>query len=195
MSKVYFYYSAMNAGKSTNLLQSAYNYNERGMQCILFTPELDDRFGKGVFASRIGLSSSAVSVSKNFDLFAYAQERQASSQNLACVLIDEAQFLTREQVRQLTDISDILDIPVLAYGLRTDFLGQLFEGSKWLLAWADELRELKAVCFCGKKATMNMRQDKNGKAVTEGKQIDIGAEDKYVSLCRKHFKEKVISKI
>jgi thymidine kinase len=185
----------MNAGKSTNLLQSAYNYNERGMECILFTPELDDRFGKGVIASRIGLSSPAIPVNKSFDLFTYTQDQQASSQNLACVLVDEAQFLTREQVRQLTDISDILNIPVLAYGLRTDFLGQLFEGSKWLLAWADELRELKAICFCGKKASMNMRQDKNGKAVIEGKQIDIGAEDKYISLCRRHFKEKVISEI
>ncbi|MDR1475574.1 MAG: thymidine kinase [Holosporales bacterium] len=147
MAKVYFYYSAMNAGKSTNLLQSAYNY--------------------------------------------YAKNEKSSVANLACVLVDEAQFLTREQVRQLTDISDVLEMPVLAYGLRTDFLGQLFEGSKYLLAWADELKELKTVCFCGKKAIMNMRQDANGNAVTKGDQVEIGAEDKYTSLCRVHFKEKV----
>ncbi len=192
MAKVYFYYSAMNAGKSTNLLQSAYNYNERGMECVLFIPEIDDRFGKGTITSRIGLSSPAVCIGKETNLFLYVEKKVLEGQKLSCVLVDESQFLSRQQVLQLTNIADVLNIPVLAYGLRTDFLGQLFEGSRYLLAWADELEELRTVCFCGKKATMNMRQDKDGNPVVCGEQVDIGAEDKYTTLCRKHFKEKVL---
>ena len=188
MAKLYFYYSSMNAGKSTALLQSSYNYRERGMSTLVLAPELDDRYGTGKVTSRIGLESIATRFSTSDDLFVMASCRCAEGP-LHCVLIDEAQFLTKDQVFQLGQITDGLDIPVLAYGLRTDFQGEPFDGSKYLLAWADNLKELKAICHCGAKATMVLRLDENGNAVTEGSQVEIGGNDKYVSMCRKHFKQ------
>ncbi len=185
MAKLYFYYSAMNAGKSTVLLQSAYNYKERGMEVLLFTAQIDARFGQGKIASRIGLKADAVTFNTEFNLLEYTKQQK---QELACVLVDEAQFLTKTQVMQLTDIVDELNIPVLAYGLRSDFLAEPFEGSKYLLIWADNLVEIKTICHCGKKAMMNARMDAEGKPVKAGMQIDIGGNDKYVPLCRKHFK-------
>ncbi|MGQ8364702.1 thymidine kinase [Glaciecola sp. 1036] len=189
MAQLYFYYSAMNAGKSTSLLQSAYNYKERGMQVSLFTASFDDRFGKGKIASRIGLSSPASLFDKSTDLYAEVNQ-QHSSTPLGCVFIDEAQFLTRQQVKQCLQIVDQLDIPVLAYGLRTDFQGETFEGSHYLLAWADKLSELKTVCFCGRKANFVARLNSSGNVIKDGAQVDIGGNDKYVSLCRKHYSEK-----
>ncbi len=188
MAKLYFYYSSMNAGKSTALLQSSYNYRERGMQTMILAPDLDDRFGVGRVTSRIGLESQATTFSSDQDLFRLVGNR-AKEQPLHCVLIDEAQFVTKEQVFQLGQIADELDIPVLAYGLRTDFQGEPFEGSKYLLSWADNLKELKAICFCGSKATMVLRLDQQGNAITQGSQVEIGGNDRYVSMCRKHFKE------
>ncbi len=188
MAKLYFYYSSMNAGKSTALLQSSYNYKERGMNTLVMAPLLDDRYGSGKVTSRIGIETEATGFKKNDDLFAVV-EQQCSSEPLHCVLIDEAQFLTRDQVFQLSDVTDRLNIPVLAYGLRTDFQGEPFEGSKYLLAWSDNLKELKAICHCGSKATMVLRLDGEGNAVTEGSQVEIGGNDRYISMCRKHFKE------
>jgi thymidine kinase len=188
MAKVYFYYSAMNAGKSTVLLQSSYNYRERGMRTIVFTPLLDDRFGAGKVRSRIGLEADAESFGKTDDLLACVKGSLAGLP-VSCVLVDEAQFLTRDQVHQLTEIADRLDIPVLAYGLRTDFLGNLFPGSQFLLAWADNLIEIKTICHCGRKATMVLRLDSSGKALKEGSQIEIGGNERYLSVCRRHFKE------
>ena len=188
MAKLYFYYSSMNAGKSTALLQSSYNYKERGMNTLVMAPLLDDRFGSGKVTSRIGIASDALVFRKDDDLFAVV-EAECSSGPLHCVLIDEAQFLTRDQVFQLSDVTDNLNIPVLAYGLRTDFQGEPFEGSKYLLAWSDNLKELKAICHCGSKATMVLRLDGEGNAVTEGSQVEIGGNDRYISMCRKHFKE------
>jgi thymidine kinase len=188
MSKVYFYYSAMNAGKSTVLLQSSYNYQERGMRTLLFMPAMDTRAGDGRIESRIGLSSDAISLQVGDDLLARVTAEHALKP-VACVLVDEAQFLTREQVRQATDIADSLRIPVLCYGLRTDFQGHLFPGSAELLAVADNLIELKTICHCGRKATMNLRVGADGKAVTIGAQVEIGGNDRYVAMCRRHFKE------
>ena len=188
MAKLYFYYSSMNAGKSTNLLQSSYNYRERGMNTLVLAPQFDDRFGVGKVTSRIGIESEAGTFSSDTDLFALVNDSNAS-EPLHCVLIDEAQFLTRDQVFQLSEVTDKLNIPVLAYGLRTDFQGEPFEGSKYLLAWSDNLKEIKAICHCGTKATMVLRMDENGKAVTEGSQVEIGGNDRYVSMCRKHFKK------
>ncbi len=188
MAKLYFYYSSMNAGKSTALLQSSYNYRERGMNTLVMAPDLDDRYGVGKVTSRIGIESDATTFSGDQDLFELIRSRN-EQEALHCVLIDEAQFLTKEQVFQLGDITDKLDIPVLAYGLRTDFRGEPFEGSKYLLAWSDNLKELKAICDCGRKATMVLRIDENGKAVTGGAQVEIGGNDRYVSMCRKHFRE------
>ena len=188
MAKLYFYYSSMNAGKSTSLLQSSYNYRERGMSTLVLAPELDDRYGVGRVTSRIGLECDATRFSVSDDLFAIAS-RHCAEGPLHCVLIDEAQFLTKEQVFQLGQIADGLDIPVLAYGLRTDFQGEPFPGSKYLLAWADNLKELKAICHCGAKATMVLRMDGEGRPVREGSQVEIGGNDKYVSMCRKHFKQ------
>lgn len=179
----------MNAGKSTTLLQSSYNYNERGMNTILLTPMVDNRHGLGKVASRIGLEANAVMFDDTFDFYEYVKGATAANNNTKCVLIDEAQFLARKQVYQLAHITDDLDMPVLAYGLRTDFLGEPFEGSKYLLALADTLIELKTICHCGRKATMNLRIDKNGNAVRNGAQIEIGGNDRYVALCRKHFLE------
>jgi thymidine kinase len=188
MSKVYFYYSAMNAGKSTVLLQSSYNYHERGMRTLLFMPALDARAGLGRIESRIGLSSDAIALGAGDDLLERVRGAHAQAP-VACVLIDEAQFLTPAQVRQVTDISDTLRIPVLCYGLRTDFQGQLFPGSAELLAVADNLIELKTICHCGRKATMNLRIGPDGKAVRVGAQVEIGGNDRYVAMCRRHFKE------
>jgi len=188
MAKLYFYYSSMNAGKSTSLLQSSYNYKERGMNTLVLAPRLDDRFGRGKVASRIGIESDATTFESDTDLFELIAAENVE-EPLHCVLIDEAQFLTRDQVFQLTEVTDQLSIPVLAYGLRTDFQGEPFDGSKYLLAWADTLKELKAICHCGTKATMVLRLDSEGNAVTEGSQVEIGGNDRYISMCRKHFKE------
>lgn len=188
MAKLYFYYSAMNAGKTTVLLQSAHNYRERGMKPLLFTPRLDDRYRSGVIRSRIGLEAEAVAFERGDDLFERVQ-RELERANVHCVLVDEAQFLSREQVFQLTEVVDRLDVPVLCFGLRTDFQGELFEGSKHLLAWADELQELKTICHTGRKATMVVRVDENGYALREGSQVEIGGNDRYVSVCRKEFKD------
>jgi thymidine kinase len=188
MSKVYFYYSAMNAGKSTVLLQSSYNYQERGMRTLLFMPALDTRAGYGRIQSRIGLTSDAIPLRTHDDLLATVRDAHGKGP-VACVLIDEAQFLTVEQVRQVTDIADELRIPVLCYGLRTDFQGRLFPGSGELLAVADNLIELKTICHCGRKATMNLRVGANGKAIRVGAQVEIGGNDRYVAMCRRHFKE------
>ncbi|MBU2510381.1 thymidine kinase [bacterium] len=191
MSKLYFYYSSMNAGKTTALLQSSYNYRERGMNTLLYTAAIDDRYEVGKVTSRIGLEAPATSFKADDNLFEQTKEVHELD-TIHCVLVDEAQFLTKEQVFQLTEVTDRLHIPVLAFGLRTDFLGNLFEGSKALLAWADELKELKTICHCGKKATMVVRLDQNNNVVREGSQIEIGGNDRYISLCRKHFKEQVI---
>ena len=187
MAKLYFYYSSMNAGKSTSLLQSSYNYQERGMNTLVLAPELDNRYGGGKVTSRIGLEADAQTFTSEHDLLNLISTAHANK-TLHCVLVDEAQFLTRDQVYQLGEVTDSLDIPVLAYGLRTDFRGEPFEGSKYLLAWSDNLRELKAICHCGAKATMVIRLDESGNPVKEGSQVEIGGNDRYVSLCRRHFK-------
>nr|WP_136251760.1 thymidine kinase [Ningiella ruwaisensis] len=189
MAQLYFYYSAMNAGKSTSLLQSAYNYKERGMNVALFTVSFDDRFGTGKIASRIGLSSPAHLFSESTLLYEEVKSLHANTP-LGCVFIDEAQFLTKAQVMQCLKIVDELDIPVLAYGLRTDFKAQTFEGSHYLLAWADKLSELKTVCHCGRKANFVARLDQHGDVIQDGAQIEIGGNERYVSLCRKHFSDK-----
>lgn len=186
MAKLYFYYAAMNAGKSTVLLQSDYNYRERGMQTRLFAPDLDHRYGVGKITSRIGLQSDAIVFSRNFNFLSAIKEALQTEKTISCVLVDEAHFLTKDQVYQLTDICDELNIPVLAYGIRSDFQGELFEGSQYLLAWADTLTEIKTICYCGKKAIMNCRVDAQGNVVKEGDQVQIGHD--YVSTCRKHFK-------
>lgn len=190
MAQLYFYYSAMNAGKSTTLLQSAYNYRERGMHVEIFTAALDDRYGVGKITSRIGLQSDAQLFNAETDLWqTIIQQHQEKA--FDCLLFDEAQFLNKAQVRTLTRIVDELNIPVLAYGLRTDFQGETFEGSHYLLAWADKLEELKTVCFCGRKATFVVRRDENGNAVKSGDQVQVGGNDTYESMCRKHFCERV----
>jgi thymidine kinase len=182
MAKLYFYYASMNAGKSTMLLQASFNYRERGMTTSLFTAGIDTRTGAGTIASRIGLATPATAFFADTDLHAIV-----AAAPVDCVLVDEAQFLSQAQVWQLARIADDLGIPVLAYGLRTDFLGALFEGSQWLLALADVLTEIKAVCACGRKATMNLRIDAAGNAVAAGAQTEIGGNDRYVALCRRHF--------
>lgn len=186
MAKLYFYFASMNAGKSTVLLQSSFNYRERGMRTMLFTAGIDDRTGTGIIASRIGLQAPALVFSATTDLAAMVSAEHAQAP-LHCVLVDEAQFLQPVQVWQLAQICDTMDIPVLTYGLRTDFLGQLFPGSAILLAIADVLSEIKAVCACGRKATMNLRIDAAGHAVRSGDQLEIGGNDRYVALCRRHF--------
>ncbi len=191
MAKVYFYYSAMNAGKSTSLLQSSHNYQERGMSTLLLTPELDQRAGRGIIASRIGLKTEARVFSRDADLFAMVAALCPTEQP-SCVLVDEAQFLTEAQVRQLCRVADDLGIPVLCYGLRTDFQGRLFEGSAALLGWADNLTELKTICHCGRKATMNLRTDAAGRPIHAGAQIEIGGNERYIALCRKHFSEALV---
>ena len=188
MAKLYFYYASMNAGKSSTLLQAAFNYGERGMKVSLWTAALDDRPGFGAISSRIGLASDAHRFEADTDIEARVREEHGESP-LACVLVDEAQFLTRDQVWQLARLADTAGIPVLCYGLRTDFQGELFPGSAALLGIADALIEMKAVCDCGRKATMNLRVDESGKAVSEGAQTEIGGNDRYVAMCRKHFCE------
>jgi thymidine kinase len=188
MAKLYFYYSAMNAGKTTVLLQSAHNYRERGMTPLLFTPRLDNRVGVGTIASRIGLQAQATVFDTQFDLLEHTRNA-LEDHNVHCVLVDEAQFLTRDQVYQLTEVVDQLLIPVLCFGLRTDFRGELFPGSKHLLAWADELEELKTICHTGRKATMVVRVDDDGYAMREGTQVEIGGNERYVSVSRREFKE------
>ena len=187
-SKLYFYYSAMNAGKSTILLQSSYNYGERGMRTLILLPEIDTRDKKGKVTSRVGLEADAVTFNPSDNLLGVVS-RHHETTPIHCVLVDEAQFLTKRQVRQLSDVCDQLDVPVLAYGLRTDFQGNLFEGSSQLLAWADSMHEIKTICHCGRKATMVLRIDADGHAVKDGQQIQIGGNDRYVSVCRLHFKE------
>ncbi|EMI19815.1 Thymidine kinase [Rhodopirellula maiorica SM1] len=188
MAKLYFYYSAMNAGKSTVLLQASYNYRERGMNTMILSPELDTRFGAGKVTSRIGLSSESTTFNQADNLFSVVKV-QHDTTPLHAVFVDEAQFLTRLQVRQLSDVCDSLDVPVMAYGLRTDFQGHLFEGSEHLLAWSDTLSEIKTICHCGRKATMVLRMDAKGQPVKDGSQIQIGGNERYVSVCRQHFKE------
>ena len=191
MAKLHFYYSAMNAGKSTTLLQSSYNYNERGMDTLLFSPAVDDRYTSGMITSRIGLNANAILINDTYNLFDHSKSAMQENNNIKCILIDEAQFLTKVQVDQLCQITDKLSTPVLAYGLRTDFKGEPFPGSLYLLAWADLLVELKTICHCGRKATMNMRVDDNGNKVQEGAQVEIGGNDRYIATCRRHFIEGV----
>jgi thymidine kinase len=187
MAKLYFYYASMNAGKSSHLLQADFNYRERGMATMLWTAALDSRSG-GQVKSRIGLESEAHKFAPDTDLWAAVSAANAV-QPLDCVMVDEAQFLTPDQVWQLARLADEGGIPVLCYGLRTDFQGELFPGSAVLLGIADALVELKAVCHCGRKATMNLRVDESGAAVRQGQQTEIGGNDRYVALCRKHFSE------
>ena len=189
MAKLYFYYSSMNAGKSTTLLQADFNYRERGMRTMLWTAALDNRYGEGSITSRIGLQADAHLFDPETDLFAAVMADVAGHGALACVLVDEAQFLTKAQVFGLARLADESNIPVLAYGLRTDFQAELFPGSAALLGLADALIEIKAVCHCGRKSTMNLRVDGNGKAVKQGAQTEVGGNDRYDALCRKHFME------
>jgi thymidine kinase len=189
MAKLYFYYSAMNAGKTTTLLQSAYNYHERGMRTRILTPMLDNRAGEGVVASRIGLRANGMRFARADDLLALIDADIAENGKLDCVLVDEAQFLSKAQVWQLSDVVDKRGIPVLAFGLRTDFRGELFEGSQYLLAWADNLEEIKTICHSGRKATMVVRVDEHGHAVTDGPQVEIGGNERYVSVSRAEFKK------
>tara|TARA_Y100000590_G_scaffold136961_1_gene156745 strand:+ start:7112 stop:7693 length:582 start_codon:yes stop_codon:yes gene_type:complete len=189
MAKLYFNYSSMNAGKSTALLQANHNYLERGMKTILFTFSGDNRYEENKIVSRIGISADANLFSEDTDLYRHVIE-DINFKDIKCVLVDEAQFLTKEQVAQIGKIVDELNIAVLAFGIRTDFQGELFEGSKYLLAWADNLKEIKTVCWCGRKATMVVRLDKSGKIVNKGEQLEIGGNERYVPLCRAHFNKK-----
>ncbi len=189
MAKLYFYYSAMNAGKTTTLLQSAHNYRERGMRTLILTPLLDDRHGTGVVASRIGLRADGRIFRAEDDIEALVRADIAGQGDLHCVLVDEAQFLSKAQVWQLSEVVDQLNVPVLAFGLRTDFRGELFEGSQYLLAWADSFSEIKTICHSGRKATMVVRVDDNGRAVTDGPQVEIGGNERYVSVSRAEFKK------
>lgn len=190
MAKLYFYYASMNAGKSTTLLQADFNYRERGMETMLWTAALDDRYGAGQITSRIGLQTDAHKFRPETNLFSAVLDEHAT-RSLACILVDEAQFLSREQVLHLARLADESGIPVLCYGLRTDFQGELFPGSAALLGLADTLVELKAVCACGRKSTMNLRVDADGRAVTAGAQTEVGGNDRYIALCRRHFMERM----
>ena len=190
MAKLYFYYSTMNAGKSTVLLQAAHNYRERGMEPYLLTARFDDRAGSGQIASRIGISEPADTFDSETDMFK-TLEKRLDKGTIACVFIDEAQFLTKEQVWQLARAVDDLRVPVMCYGLRVDFRGELFPGSAALLALADEMREVRTICHCGKKATMVVRRGADGKATKDGAQVQIGGNETYVSLCRRHWREEM----
>lgn len=190
MAKLYFHYSTMNAGKSTVLLQAAHNYRERGMEPYLLTAQLDHRAGTGRIASRIRIDTKADTFAPTEDLFAKLAARQAKGP-VACVFVDEAQFLTEPQVWDLARAVDDLNVPVMCYGLRVDFQGKLFPGSSTLLALADEMREVRTICHCGKKATMVIRQGTDGKAIKDGAQVQIGGNETYVSLCRKHWRDAV----
>mgnify|MGYP003964256557 FL=1 len=193
MAKLYFYYSTMNAGKSTMMLQASYNYQERGMQTLLLAPDIDNRDGENIVSSRIGLTAPATSFHTADNLYSLIQSI-GSTQTIDCIFIDEAQFLEKQQVKQLSDVTDELDIPVLCYGLRTDFQGNLFTGSEQLLAWADELTEIKTICHCGRKANMVLRIDADGNVIKQGAQIKIGGNDHYISVCRKCFKHGMVSR-
>ena len=188
MAKLHFHYSTMNAGKSTLLLQASYNYRERGMQTYLLTADFDERGGRGRIASRLGIEAPADTYGGESDLFDMIAARLTAGP-CACVMVDEAQWLSRAQVWQLARAVDDLGIPVMAYGLRVDFRGELFPGSAALLALADEMREVRTICHCGRKATMVIRVDAEGLAVTEGAQVEVGGNERYVSLCRRHFRE------
>ena len=189
MAKLHFFYSTMNAGKSTSLLQSNHNYKESNLDTMIFLPDETNKSSKGQIVSRIGLKAKAVIADKNFNFISYVKKNK--SPKLSCVLIDEAQFLSKVQIRQLGEVADKLNIPVMCYGIRTDFRGELFEGSSELLALADNLIELKTICYdCGRKATMVVRVDENAKVVTEGSKIQIGGNDLYTPVCRKHFRKR-----
>jgi thymidine kinase len=188
MAKLHFFYSTMNAGKSTSLLQSNHNYKENGLDTMIFLPNETSKLSKGQIVSRIGLKAKAVIANKDFNFINYIKDKK--SENLSCILIDEAQFLTKEQVRQLSQVADRLNYPVMCYGIRTDFRGELFEGSAELLALADNLIELKTICsLCSRKATMVVRKDDSGKVVTEGSKVVVGGNDIYMPVCRKHYRK------
>lgn len=187
MAKLYFHYSSMNAGKSTALLQANHNYFERGMNTLLFTAKLDQRQGDGIIRSRIGIYHDAHTFSPEDNLLLVFQKIH-QAKRIDCVLVDEAQFLLKKQVKELGEIVDLEEVPVLTYGIRSDFLGETFQGSQYLLAWADEIKEIKTICHCGKKATMNARVNSAGKMETQGDQIEIGGNERYVSLCRKCYR-------
>ncbi|QIK92818.1 thymidine kinase [Salmonella enterica subsp. enterica serovar Adjame] len=189
MAQLYFYYSAMNAGKSTALLQSSYNYQERGMRTVVYTAEIDDRFGAGKVSSLVSVCRRRQNCLTKIHPCLKRFVPRGARQTIHCVLVDESQFLTRQQVYQLSEVVDKLDIPVLCYGLRTDFRGELFVGSQYLLAWSDKLVELKTICFCGRKASMVLRLDQDGRPYNEGEQVVIGGNERYVSVCRKHYKD------
>lgn len=186
MAKLYFHYSTMNAGKSTLLLQASYNYRERGMDTLLLTAAIDNRGGPGVIASRIGICEPAQTFTPSTDLFALLDQ---TARDCACIFVDEAQFLTAAQVWQLARAADDLGLPIMCYGLRVDFRGETFPGSAALLALADDLREVRTICFCGRKATMVVRHDEQGRALKDGEQVQIGGNETYVSLCRRHWRE------
>lgn len=195
MAKLHFYYSAMNAGKTTTLLQASYNYQERGMKTVLYKPKFDTRDSQTMIKSRIGLQEKAILFSKKYNFFeSIEKETKQNKNNINCILVDEAQFLSKEQVIHLSRIVDELSIPVLCYGLRTDFLGKLFEGSQYLLGIADSLTEIKTICHCGSKASMNLRVDCDGNPVKDGEQIEVGGNDRYIAVCRKHF-SKALSEV
>jgi thymidine kinase len=188
MAKLHFFYSTMNAGKSTSLLQSNRNYKETGLDTLIFLPDETSKLSKGKIVSRIGLSAKAIITNKDFDFYTFVKNNK--TKKLSCVLIDEAQFLSKIQVRQLGKVADFLNIPVMCYGIRTDFQGELFEGSSELLSLADNLIELKTICYdCGRKATMVVRRDENNKIVTEGSKVVVGGNDIYTPVCRKHFRK------
>ena len=188
MAKLHFFYSTMNAGKSTSLLQSNHNYKETGLDTLIFLPDETSKLSKGKIVSRIGLSAKAIITKKDFDFYTYVKKNK--TEKLSCVLIDEAQFLSKIQVRQLGKVADLLNIPVMCYGIRTDFQGELFEGSSELLSLADNLIELKTICYnCGRKATMVVRRDESNKIVTEGSKVVVGGNDIYTPVCRKHFRK------
>jgi len=188
MAKLHFFYSTMNAGKSTSLLQSNHNYKETGLDTLIFLPDETSKLSKGKIVSRIGLSAKAIITKKDFDFYTFVKNNK--TKKLSCVLIDEAQFLSKIQVRQLGKVADFLNIPVMCYGIRTDFQGELFEGSSELLSLADNLIELKTICYdCGRKATMVVRRDENNKIVTEGSKVVVGGNDIYTPVCRKHFRK------
>jgi thymidine kinase len=190
MAKLYFHYSTMNAGKSTSLLQASHNYREGGMITCLITAQFDNRAGEGRISSRIGIGEDADTFAPGEDMFAKLERRFAQG-TVACVFIDEAQFLSKDQVWQLARTVDDLGVPVMCYGLRVDFQGNLFPGSAALLAWADEMREVRTICHCGKKATMVVRKGADGRALRDGNQVVIGGNETYVSLCRRHWREAV----
>lgn len=187
MAKLYFYYSTMNAGKTTSLLQSSYNYFEKGMRTLLFTPKIDNRYKNNLITSRIGLSSKAITIDNEFNIFKYVINKYNNLLNISCILIDEVQFISKKQIYQLINIVDILNIPVITYGLRTDFKGEPFLASIYLISIADEISEIKTICYCGKKAIMTMRIDVKGNKITSGNQIKIGGNKTYISTCRYHF--------